>query len=98
MNHSLQEQAILRGLRGTRRQIKLLETYDRVLFFRNPNNPHEIKVIHRTYNHHSKAFKSQFESNFHVGEPPEGAVEISQHHAQTLMRMQEQIPFRYGNK
>jgi len=98
MNHSLQEQAILRGLRGTRRQIKLLETYDRVLFFRNPNNPHEIKVIHRTYNHHSKAFKSQFESNFHVSEPPEGAVEISQHHAQTLMRMQEQIPFRYGNK
>ena len=65
---------------------------------RNPNNPHEIKVIHRTYNHHSKAFKSQFESNFHVAEPPEGAVEISQHHAQTLMRMQEQIPFRYGNK
>ena len=98
MNHSLQEQAILRGLRGTRRQIKLLETYDRVLFFRNPNNPHEIKVIHRTYNHHSKAFKSQFESNFHVAEPPEGAVEISQHHAQTLMRMHEPTPFRYGNK
>ena len=98
MYHSLQEQAISRGLRGSRRQIKLQETYDRVLFFRNPNNPHEIKVIHRTYNHHSKAFKSQFESNFHDSEPPEGAVEISQHHAQTLMRMQEQIPFRYGNK
>ena len=98
MYHSLQEQAISRGLRGTRRQIKLQETYDRVLFFRNPNNPHEIKVIHRTYNHHSKAFKNKFESNFHVAEPPEGAVEISQHHAQTLMRMHEPTPFRYGNK
>ena len=98
MNHTLIEQAISRGLRGTRRQIKLQETYDRVLFFRNPNNPHEIKVIHRTYNHHSKAFKNKFESNFHVAEPPEGAVEISEFHARTLMRMQEQIPFRYGNK
>ena len=98
MNHSLQEQAILRGLRGTRRQIKLQETYDRVLFFRNPNNPHEIKVIHRTYNHYTNDYTNQFDSNFHVAEPPEGAVEISQHHAQTLMRMQEQIPFRYGNK
>ena len=98
MNHSLHEQAILRGLRGVRRQIKLLETYDRVLFFRNPNNPHEIKVIHRTYNHHSKAFKSQFESNFHVAEPPEGAKEISKYLAQQLMRMHEPTPFRYGNK
>ena len=98
MNHSLQEQAILRGLRGTRRQIKLLETYDRVLFFRNPNNPHEIKVIHRTYNHHTNDYTNKFESNFHVAEPPEGAKEISEFHARTLMRMHEPTPFRYGNK
>ena len=98
MNHSLIEQAISRGLRGTRRQIKLQETYDRVLFFRNPNNPHEIKVIHRTYNHYTNDYTNKFDSNFHVAEPPEGAKEISEFHARTLMRMHEQTPFRYGNK
>ena len=98
MNHSLIEQAISRGLRGTRRQIKLQETYDRVLYFRNPNNPHEIKVIHSTYNHQTKDYRNVIESNFHVAEPPEGAKEISEFHARTLMRMHEPTPFRYGNK
>ena len=98
MYHSLIEQAISRGLRGTRRQIKLQETYDRVLYFRNPNNPNEIKVIHRTYNHHTNDYTNKFESNFHVAEPLEGAKEISEFHARTLMRMHEPTPFRYGNK
>ena len=98
ISHPLQEQAITRGLRGVTRHNKLPETYDRILFYRNPNNPHEIKVIHRTYNHQTKDFKNKFESNFHVAEPPAGAKEISELQARTFMRMHEPTPFRYGNK
>ena len=98
MNHSLQEQAITRGLRGVTRKDKLPNTYERQYFIRNKNNPKEIKTISRIYNHYSKDFQAQVTQFWVVSEPPEGAVEISQHHAQTLMRMQEQIPFRYGNK
>ena len=60
--------------------------------------PRETGLNWQNKKFYSKAFKNKFESNFHVAEPPEGAVEISPHHAQTLMRMHEPTPFRYGNK
>ena len=98
MNHPIQEQAITRGLRGVTRQNKLPETHNRIMFYRRPSNPHEIKVIHRIYNPYTKAFSTQVDSNFHVAEPPEGAVEISEFHLQQLIRVQEKTPYRYGNK
>ncbi len=98
MNHSLQEQAISRGLRGTRRQEELPATHDRILFFRNPSNPHEIKVIHRIWNPYTQDYTNKIDSNFHVAEPPEGAKETSKFLVQQLMRMHEPTPFRYGNK
>ena len=89
MNHPIQEQAITRGLRGVTRQNKLPETHNRIMFYRRPSNPKEIKVIHRIYNPYTKEFSTKVESNFHVAEPPDGAVEISEFHLQQLFKMRD---------
>ena len=102
MNHSLQEQAITRGLRGVTRHNKLPETYERQYFTRNKNNPLEIKTITRIYNHYSNDFDAKVTQFWVVSEPPLGAIEISekdfQHLLQQVMKMKEKTPFRYGNK
>ena len=102
MNHSLQEQAITRGLRGVTRQNKLPETYERQYFYRNKYNPQEIKTITRTYNLHSKDFQVKVTPLWVVSEPPLDAIEISERDFQQLlqqvMKVKEKTPYRYGNK
>ena len=85
----MQQQAIRRGLKGVERSQKVPEKHDRIMFYRRPSNPKEIKVIHRIYNPYTKEFSTKVESNFHVAEPPDGAVEISKFHLQQLFKMRD---------
>ena len=92
------KQSITRGLRGDQRKEKIQEDTDRTYYYRHPSDPTRLKTIQRIYNTYTKAYSTIVDTNFVAMEPLENWTEINKTHLQNLIRMTEQIPFRYGNK
>ena len=91
-------ESISRGLRGVQRKEKIQEDANRTYYYRHPSDPTRLKTIQRLYSTYTKAYTTVVDSNFVVMEPLENWIEISKSHLQTLMRMSEKIPYRYGTK
>ena len=89
----IQQQAISRALGNQKKDVSVPETFNRTMFYRNPNNPKEIKVINRIYNPYLKDWKMQVATNWHVASPTPDMQEISPTQMQQLMKMKDAIPF-----
>ena len=89
----IQQQAISRALGNQKKDVSVPETFNRTMFYRNPNNPKEIKVINRIYNPYLKDWKMHVATNWHVASPTPDMQEISPTQMQQLMKMKDAIPF-----
>ena len=90
---NIQQQALSRAFAGKQKNASVPETFNRTMFYRNPNNPKEIKVINRIYNPYLKDWKMQVATNWHVASPTPDMQEISPTQMQQLMKMKDAIPF-----
>ena len=86
-NDYLISESIRRTVRNSNQGNEFDPSYGRLYYYRNPKNDKEIAVILRLKSPYRNYFDKPIFSNFHIANPPEGAIQINDFQLSQMMKM-----------